>query len=315
MPSEEDIIHLFTDDDKSNDTGPNLDDTAWYLPIARYKQLVTTDSLAENVHFKHAWCRAEDIATKLFEMNASDILVKGACPQYALLNLNLKKNLANDHDFIKEFSNTLNGLCKKHGVKIIGGDTTASESSVFTMTMIGQSHRYIPRAANLENKKEYGVYLMGFTGMSQAALEALQLKKTENKQLLSYYLKPRAQWSFLEFTEKHEVIASIDQSDSLLKTLKILAGAIKRGIHIDLDLLPVHRVLAPYSESEKLRLMLTSGEDFAIVFIADEGLSGMEFHTGVSCIGRILADDDQNGVHFYKSDKIFTPEFYGFEHF
>ncbi len=53
------------------------------------ERLYSTDSIVEGTHFLHSWSSPKDIATKLVEVNISDIVSSGGYPEFCFLNLGL----------------------------------------------------------------------------------------------------------------------------------------------------------------------------------------------------------------------------------
>ena len=60
------------------------DDCAY---LSKSQQLVSTDTLVENVHFDLNHFNASEIAHRLFVCSFSDIQSSGGYPEYALLNV------------------------------------------------------------------------------------------------------------------------------------------------------------------------------------------------------------------------------------
>ena len=91
MSNEEKIIKYFTKN--YNKIG---DDCAY---LSQTKQLISSDTLVENIHFDLKYFTPKNIAHRLFTANYSDIQSSGGKPKYVLLNLSFpNKNFKNSKD-------------------------------------------------------------------------------------------------------------------------------------------------------------------------------------------------------------------------
>ena len=151
------------------------DDAAFLMTssMEHEKFIVATDSIVENVHFNRKWCSWADIASKLFEVNSSDLLVKGAKPAWALLTMNIQPSFAKDPSQHDEFLKALSENLVKRDVALIGGDITKSETNTFTLTMMANSHTFIPRH-NTNIREGDVIAVKGCLGGSDFALSKLK---------------------------------------------------------------------------------------------------------------------------------------------
>ena len=128
MSNEEKIIKYFTKN--YNKIG---DDCAY---LSQTKQLISSDTLVENIHFDLKYFTPKNIAHRLFTANYSDIQSSGGKPKYVLLNLSFpNKNFRFVNKIIKNFHR----YCLKYGIEIIGGDTTASDKIFLSLTIISDA--------------------------------------------------------------------------------------------------------------------------------------------------------------------------------
>ena len=135
--------------------------------------LISTDSLSEETHFLHEWSSPRDLATKLIEVNVSDIISSGGIPKICLLNLGLSK-LSNQKTWINAFSGQLKKLLKKYKIQLVGGDTYHSPITNLTLTILGKCKSPILRENG--NVGDF-LYLTGEIGGSVLGLEILKKKK------------------------------------------------------------------------------------------------------------------------------------------
>ena len=108
------------------------DDCAY---LSKSQQLVSTDTLVENVHFDLNHFNASEIAHRLFVCSFSDIQSSGGYPEYALLNVSFPtKSYKITQQIVKFFKK----LIAKYNIKLIGGDTTSSFEICLSSTFISK---------------------------------------------------------------------------------------------------------------------------------------------------------------------------------
>lgn len=226
--------------------------------------LFTTDTLAENIHFRWDWSSPSEVAHKLVEMNVSDIYAKGGKPTVALLNFSVSTETL--HLRMAKFLQGIKKAAEKHGVLIIGGDTTSSQKDVFTLTLIGKAGKHFIARTNKDIGKGAIVALMGFPGFSCYALDALQKKKELASALKKKYTAPHAQKKAAQWLFDLQALASLDQSDSLYQSLEILSRENNIGFKINIERIPGFKRLQKI-DVDYVRHILFGGEDFSVLAI------------------------------------------------
>src|SRR3954470_10089128 len=96
------------------------DDGAVLVPHASRELVVVTDTLVEGVHFPPG-SAAASIGHRAFAVNLSDLAAMGAEPAWGLLALTIPRS---DEPWVAQFARAAGDLCRKHGVALVGGDTT-----------------------------------------------------------------------------------------------------------------------------------------------------------------------------------------------
>ncbi|MES0489245.1 MAG: AIR synthase related protein [Leptospirales bacterium] len=268
--------------------GLGIGDDAAYLTISSMehnKLVIASDSLVEGVHFRLDWCSAGDVAAKLFEINASDLLVKGAVPAWALLVMNITPEFAADKKGIDLFTSELADKFRIHKVALIGGDITASATNTFTLTLFASSQYFTPRKAE-ELKIGDILVISGQVGGSSYAQSLFEEEKPADESVLSLYRRPEARW---ENRWLHELSAkaSIDQSDTLHETFVILAEQNHAALEINLDRIPLAPPLQVLSDADKISSLLTGAEDLAQVAILPAGVEGQLERYSLVKIGQV----------------------------
>ncbi|HEX2257765.1 MAG TPA: thiamine-phosphate kinase, partial [Afifellaceae bacterium] len=112
-----------------------LDDAASLAPPAGCDLVLTTDAIAEGVHFL-AGDPPETVAKKALRVNLSDLAAKGAAPLGYLLTLALPAAIG--EEWLTAFVAGLAADQWEYGIALLGGDTIATPGSLtISVTAIG----------------------------------------------------------------------------------------------------------------------------------------------------------------------------------
>ncbi|MBI3395758.1 MAG: thiamine-phosphate kinase [Spirochaetia bacterium] len=279
MFQEIDVIRLFYPQEDAS----HLDDCAEIPVQGSGVSLVTTDSMTEGTHFRLDWSSPEDLARKLFHSNLSDLAASGARGTWALLTLGIPPHIG--MDFLKSFADTLLSCLKRHGVRLIGGDSYRSVKLDLGMTMAGRAGRRLERAGGragdaLYVTGELGLSLAGFRSLSGTLALPADLDARARKKHLAP--ESRAEWGVL-LADEGRVHACMDISDGLVEDAPRLAGASGLSLEIDLEDIPVPGGLSTFLPPEQVA---QSGEEYELLFLGDPGLT---FSFPVTVIGRAVA--------------------------
>ena len=109
-----------------------IDDDAAQL---RGGRVVTQDTLVEGVHFRLDWISWRDLGFRAAAVNLSDLAASGAEPEGLVVTL-----AAPGETELDDVLQLYEGL-RETGVPVVGGDTSASERLVLTVTALGDSER------------------------------------------------------------------------------------------------------------------------------------------------------------------------------
>jgi thiamine-monophosphate kinase len=102
--------------------------------------VVTQDALVEGVHFRLDWISWSDLGWRCAAVNLSDLAASGADPEGLIVSLAAPGETRVD-DVIELYE----GIGET-GVPVIGGDTTAADRVMLSVTAIGRSTRVPGRA-------------------------------------------------------------------------------------------------------------------------------------------------------------------------
>jgi thiamine-monophosphate kinase len=293
------------------------DDGAVVMPPAARELVMVVDTLVESVHFPRG-SPAASIGHRAFAVNLSDIAAMGAEPAWALLALTLPDS---DEEWLTQFARAAGDLCRRHGVSLIGGDTTRGPLSI-TVTLVG----IVPIGVALERKGAQAgdaLFVTGSPGDAAAGLALEQDRLHVVDPMSAQILRDR----FLFPTPRCEVgialrglaSACIDVSDGLGGDLEKLCAASGCGAEIDAAALPVSEALVAAVGRELAReYALTGGDDYELLFCVPASRLGamtqaMAMGLGpVTRIGRLVSG---NGVRVSARGGVTQFSGSGFDHF
>ena len=271
-------------------------------------QLATTDTLIEGVHFNFKTITWRELGWKAMAVNLSDIAAMGGQPQYALVSLGISKDT--ETESVIDLYKGMLELAKKFEVRIIGGDTVGSPVTAITLTIIGEAgdeDRILKRSAA---KPGDVIAVTGTFGASAAGLAMMQRrlsldKKTEST-LREAHFKPAPRIYEGQTLAKYNVKAAIDVSDGLLGDLEKLCLASGVGANLYSDRIPIHPAVVKSFGNEAVKLALTGGEDYELIFTAPQKIVNVvkrELSCPVTVVGEIVKSKsvevlDEDGNEF-----------------
>jgi thiamine-monophosphate kinase len=155
------------------------DDAAIWSSTPGARNVITTDSLIEGIHFRLDWTGWRDLGHKALAVNLSDIAAMGARPRLAVISLGLtgREPVAGLLDLYRG----LGTLAARHNLVVAGGDVVASPDRLgIHVTVIGESWSDAAGRLLTRDTARPGDFLAvsGPLGLSAAGL-ALLLEKSE----------------------------------------------------------------------------------------------------------------------------------------
>jgi thiamine-monophosphate kinase len=293
------------------------DDGAVVMPPSSRELVMVTDSLVESVHFP-VGSPAASVGHRAFAVNLSDLAAMGAEPAWALLALTLPKA---DEEWLQQFSRAAGDLCRKHGVALIGGDTTRGPLSI-TVTMTG----IVPIGVALERRGAQpgdAIFVSGSPGDSAAGLALEQGRLHVADAIGAQILRDR----FLFPTPRCDIgvalrglaSACIDVSDGLGGDLEKLCAASGCGAEVDAAALPLSSSLQAAIGTEAAReYALTGGEDYELLFTVPPvrlGAMNAAIARGLGPVTRIGSLVAGQGVRVFARSGVMQFSGAGFDHF
>lgn len=267
-------------------------------PGASKSLLVTTDMLAENVHFRKSWGHAKAIAFKSVAVNVSDIAAMGGIPQYLFWSLAIPKQ---DLHLLQELKEGVYEACRTFQVHLFGGNTCASDSGlILSHTLLGEAEHCVLRGTAQEGDF---IYCTGVIGDSALALDILEkqpvaLSEGEKSNLIEryFYIKPKVKLAN-DLAQRRLLTSMIDISDGLFQDLGHVLKASRLAAQIDEEKVPLSNMLRKTKKS--VHAAATAGEDYELLFsVAPDHVKEVEaLATGqVTCIGRLIAPQAAGGI-------------------
>ncbi|MGH8027384.1 MAG: thiamine-phosphate kinase [Pseudoxanthomonas sp.] len=288
------------------------DDAALLQVPQGHELVVTADTLNAGVHFPETTAPA-DIGWKALAVNLSDLAAMGARPAWCTLSLSLPQA---DASWIDAFLEGFLALADRHGIGLVGGDTTRGPLSI-SVTAMGLVES---GGALRRDRAQAGddVWVTGTLGDAAAALETLLAGHTVAVPLRERLDRPvpRVDAGLRLSALAH---ACIDVSDGLLADLAHVCECSGVGAEISLAALPASAQLASAEPAKRRRWQACGGDDYELCFTASPRdreliLQALDF-TDVSAtrIGRIVAGQ---GVRAFDADaQEWRPPSRGYQHF
>lgn len=280
---EERIIRRFTG---SGTTGIGDDCAVTEGPDGQ-KQLISTDLLIEDVHFRLEDIKPKDLGHKALAVNLSDIAAMGGTPDGFFLSLALPETLS--VSWLDNFREGLMELAQKYEFPLLGGDTTRSlDDLMISVTITG---RVNPQHLKLRSGAQPGdrLCVTGPLGDSAAGLSVLMspqkydsLSDQHREDLIRWHCRPEpairmGRW----LGQQSAVHAMIDLSDGLLQDARRLAEQSNCGINIALDQLPLSPAFEAFCRIDQTpeqaqELAAAGGEDYRLLLaVGGEHLSAI----------------------------------------
>jgi len=242
--------------------GHGIGDDASVVCSENTHQLITTDLLIENIHFRLQDIDMKSLALKALAVNLSDIAAMGGIPQYFYLGLGYSR--APVWDEMKKFFQGLKSGCRKWNLELAGGDFSHSSQLFISITMVGKAeqpvYRHNARTGDL-------IAIIGHIGASALGLELLsngiQIEPwtTRHQKVIPHLQEGQILSKYVN--------SMIDVSDGLVIDLKRILIASGKGGRLYYEKLPIHRSMKKVCHEyhfDEQDLVLSGGEDFALVF-------------------------------------------------
>lgn len=281
MSGEFELIRRFFDRGPARDARLGLgDDCALLAPLDPHSVLaISTDLLLEGRHF-FADADPASLGHKSLAVNLSDLAAMGARPRAFTLAIALPEV---DERWLAAFREGMFALADRHRCELIGGDTTRGPRTV-CVTVFGE----VPEGGALRRdlaQPDDDLWVSGALGAAAFAVRERRagrpLAAEDEASLRLDRPEPRIA---LGLALRHLARAAIDLSDGLLGDLAHIVERSRVGAEVDGPAVPVDTRLDALPDDERLRLALSGGDDYELLFSA-----APENRTAIAAVGARLA--------------------------
>jgi thiamine-monophosphate kinase len=288
--------------------------------------VLTQDGMVDGVHFRLSYYTPAQAAAKCMAVNLSDLAAMGATPLGALVYVGLPRKYA-EEQFVAGLADGLRSSMHKYRYTVFGGDLTSANHLTISAAFIGSVKR---SCALLRSGAKPGdaIFLSGRIGAASLGLRKLEslrtLKpnraETSYAQCIKHVLSPEPRVELgRSLAASGYATSCIDLSDSLSKSLLLLAGESKVGVEVEVTPRMLHsevnRHFGKMKPLDLMRVSMSAEEDFELLFTADAKHTEeiLRLSRGVFCIGRAV--DKREGVQALIQDSSFDIPLLSYEHF
>ncbi|MFM2226566.1 MAG: thiamine-phosphate kinase [Bacteroidota bacterium] len=274
--------------------------------------LISTDILAEGIHFDLMYTPLTHLGYKAVAVNVSDVCAMNGKAEYITVSLSISSKYS--VEAIEELYSGIQMACEKYNVELIGGDTTSSLKGMFiSITVIGSVSKEKIAYRSGAKPKEL-ICCSGDLGAAYMGLQLLEREKQvylshpgvspdlENqKYLLGRELRAEARVDIIEILNKHQIIPTsmIDISDGLSSEIHHLCKNSNCGATIFEEKIPIHSdtyEMAVKMNIDPITTTMNGGEDYELLFtITQSDYEKIKDENDISIIGFIT--DDANIVN------------------
>jgi thiamine-monophosphate kinase len=244
--------------------------------------VISTDLLVEGIHFDLMYTPLKHLGYKSVMVNISDIYAMNAIPTQITMSIAFSNRFS--IEALDEFYEGVYIACEKHGVDLIGGDTsTSNKGFIISVTAIGEvaPDKFVQRSTAQKGdlicvSGDLGGAFLGLTLMEREKkifLENPQVQPDleEEDYIVGRLLRPEARKDIIEFFEKNAITptAMMDISDGLSSEVLHLCKQSNLGCRIYEDKIPIHdaaRKAAFKFGLDPTVCALNGGEDYELIF-------------------------------------------------
>jgi thiamine-monophosphate kinase len=264
--------------------------------------LISTDLLIEGIHFDLTYTPLKHLGYKSVMVNLSDIYAMNGTPTQITVSLGISNRFS--VEAITELYEGIYLACNKHGVDLVGGDTSSSgKGLIISVTAIGEvaPDKFVKRntaeAGNLICVSgDCGGAFLGLTLMEREKkifLEnnAIQPNLENESYIVGRLLKPEARKEVIDFLQEAGITptAMMDVSDGISSEVLHLCNQSGVGCRVYEDKIPISedsRKAAYKFGLDPTICALNGGEDYELIFtLRQEDHDKIVLNDEISVIG------------------------------
>ena len=250
------------------------------------RMLVSTDLMLEGIHFDLSYFPLKHLGYKAAMANFSDIYAMNAYPTQLTVSLGLSKRFSIED--VEEFYAGVLLACQRHGVDLVGGDTSSSLTGLtISLTCIGMAKEDEITYRNGAKPTDL-ICVSGNLGAAYMGLQLLEREKSilsQNNEsgidvqpdfagreyILQRQLKPEARRDIIDALKKEGIkpTSMIDLSDEMVSDVFQICKESGVGCRIFEEKIPIDYETASMAEEFNMNLTtaaLHGGEDYELLF-------------------------------------------------
>ena len=166
-----------------------IDDDIAEIKSSKKTLLINTDLLVEKIHFSENISNAKDIGWKCITTNVSDLICSGS-ENIISFTVGLVLPPSTNWKWVEKLYEGMSEAMKEFGGEIIGGDCTAGETKMISITAIGETNQ--PRLHRGNALPGDCIVSTGFHGLSRLGLALLTSEKLPSEAQISPKLISKA---------------------------------------------------------------------------------------------------------------------------
>lgn len=256
------------------------------------RTVVTVDMLIEGRHFNLEWSSPEEIGHKAIVQNFADIQAMGARPVAALLAISAPPSTP--LSFLRGLATGVAERVSQFSAELVGGDLTAGENLVVSVTAIGSLGGSLPELTLDRARAGQHLVASGRIGDSAAGLALLQRYgrgyPPEFTELVAAHRSPHLAPGRGMIARATGATAMTDNSDGLIVDLRTIAQ--RSGVNLDLNRQSIapHKLMVEAGELldiDPWEWVLTGGEDHTML-----ATTAGDVPSGFRLIGQVNRGED-----------------------
>ena len=290
-----------------------IGDDAAIISSGNEYSVISTDILAEGIHFDLSYFPIKHLGYKAVAVNISDIAAMNAIPTQITMSIAVSNRFS--LQAIDEFYEGVKAACDHYNVDLVGGDTSSSGGGVFiSITAIGSVAKEKVVRRSGANDKDI-ICVTGDLGGAYVGMQVLlrekevfmanpemQPKLDDYEYVVGRQLKPEARMDIIHELAELKIIPTsmIDISDGLASELLHLNKHAGLGLRVFEEQLPIDN--QTYEAAVEFNLdpvtcALNGGEDYELLFtISQDDYEKLKKHADIHFIGHMEKADGGAGL-------------------